>query len=484
MPHGVEESVEEVEEHGANELLTTIGPVDKVVRLVLLGSGNLTGDLLVLPGEATTPNGHGQNEEDDEGDLGAETATDALVVEGVADNESADDLGEPVEETVEGTGADVEHGAVETVVLVGVEDVGGEEHREEEDDPGVLEEGLPETDELGLPGGVLHENDLGAVLTDDLVGVDEENTEDETDEHENDEGGVGTVSDGTGSPVDVLSEGDLAYCQHSNQNYPKIQKTHQRANDGTRVEDDPEPRDVAALHVLSGVRHHDRTLSRPQQTSADTQESTSKDSELKALNVVVSQETRGVERVSNTAKGDGQAQTEHVGNGAREETDDGENTVQGRVGVHLGLLVDLTSTAQTTQGIEHTRAHEADEGDHKQLDGGRGVPDLLAADAEALVDPSIGAVDKLGGRVGVALASDLGGRRLVLLFGGWGRHCDVSLRGDRSQIWRRGGNWDWKSSRRKGKMGERMDGYLNLACRSLFLGPCRGVGVWRGDTTA
>lgn len=93
--------------------------------------------------------------------------------------------------------------------MVGVKDVGGEEHGEEEDDPGRAVESLPEALDLGAPRGVLHDDDLCVVFTDDLVGVADHESEDGTDSHEGDEGGISTIRHGTCFLVDVLGEGDL-----------------------------------------------------------------------------------------------------------------------------------------------------------------------------------------------------------------------------------------------------------------------------------
>ena len=129
--------------------------------------------------------------------------------------------------------------------------------------------------------------------------------------------------------------------------------------------------------------------------------------------MVVRQEGGSVEAVAQAPETNREAKTQHVGDGAGEETDYGKDTVESGIGVGLGGLVDLTAATQTTEGVEHSRAHEAHHGDHEQLDGGRGIPDFLLALAErvleTLVDPAGGAVDHHGG-VGetIAVASNLG----------------------------------------------------------------------------
>lgn len=96
--------------------------------------------------------------------------------------------------------------SVNTVLLVSVKDVRGKEHGEEEDDPGRLVDALPKTVELGLPSGFLHNNDLGPIFTDDLVGIDEEQCQNGADEHENNEGSIGTIGNSSGRVVEVLDK--------------------------------------------------------------------------------------------------------------------------------------------------------------------------------------------------------------------------------------------------------------------------------------
>lgn len=57
---------------------------------------------------------------------------------------------------------------------------------------------------------MLHQDDFGAVGSDDIFGVAEEEGEAGTKEHEDDEGDVGSVADVlVGSNMDVLAQGDL-----------------------------------------------------------------------------------------------------------------------------------------------------------------------------------------------------------------------------------------------------------------------------------
>ena len=58
--------------------------------------------------------------------------------------------------------------------------------------------------------------------------------------------------------------------------------------------------------------------------------------------------------------------------------------------------VRFTSATQTTQGIKHAWAEEANEGDHAELDARRGIPaGRELADGARLVHPSCGSRDGL-----------------------------------------------------------------------------------------
>lgn len=190
----------------------------------------------------------------------------------------------------------------------------------------------------------------------------------------------------------------------------KEENTYQRANDGTQVENDPKGGNVSTLLVLGRISHHDSTLGSPEQSGAHTKESTGKDDEANVLVVVVAEERGAVDAVTKTTNSDGETETETVGKGAREETNDGKGRVQSDGRVILGLGVDLTTTSQTTQRVVHAGAEETHQSNQQQLDSGRGVVDLMAKDLVTLVDPSIGSVNilVLGGGVFVD-GSHLGG---------------------------------------------------------------------------
>lgn len=60
--------------------------------------------------------------------------------------------------------------------------------------------------------------------------------------------------------------------------------------------------------------------------------------------MVVAEKSGDVERVAKAAEGESQADTESVGDGSSEETDDREGGVKGGVGVIGRLLINLSSS--------------------------------------------------------------------------------------------------------------------------------------------
>lgn len=215
MPGGIVGTVEHVQEHLSNISLISpvhgnpvgVGWLGIGVRELGVDEGTVVGLLEIV---TTSPDDHGEDEKNAEGDLGTDGATDALDVETVTPDGGGEDLGEPVQHAVQGAGAGVEVGAVHGVLLVDVEPVGDEEHGEEQEDEGLELGGLVQTPQLGLPAGVLHQDDAGAVLSDDIGCVDEEEGEDGTEEHEHDECDVRAIGDVSGLlDVDVGSEGNL-----------------------------------------------------------------------------------------------------------------------------------------------------------------------------------------------------------------------------------------------------------------------------------
>ncbi len=172
--------------------------------------------------------------------------------------------------------------------------------------------------------------------------------------------------------------------------------TYQRSNNTTSVEDDPEERDVATLVLLRRVGHHNGTLSSPEKTSADTEESTGKDGETRVLSLLENEEGSGVDAVTDTTDTESNAKTETIGKGSSEETNEGEGTVEGSRSIIGSLGVTQTTTTHTTQSVEHARAEEADKGDHNKLSPGMSIPKLLLAKLSASVHPSLGLRECVG----------------------------------------------------------------------------------------
>lgn len=310
MPDGIVESVKEVKEHGAD-----VARVSPIPRLEV-GSFDIdisTG-IFLLPSVATAVDGEGEGKENGHHSLGTDSTADGFEIKEGSNDGGGHDLSEPVKEVVQGTSAGVEVGGIDGVLLVSVEPVGREEHGEEQENEGLRHEGGVETHDLGAPAGVLHEDNLGAVATDDVATVADEESQTGTGKHEHNEGDVGTVVDAGGLlGVDVLAEGD------------------QTTNASADVEDGPEPGPVAALFLLGGVGDHDDALGGPQETGTDTEESTSEDVEAVDLFVDGDQQRDGVEAVANTAQAQTHANTETVDNTTGSETDDGKSRVQSSV---------------------------------------------------------------------------------------------------------------------------------------------------------
>jgi hypothetical protein len=200
LPACVEHSVKEEQEHGSH--VATGGPVLVVVR-------GLAG-VQLLEGVPTAIDDHGEGEEANQGGARAGGAAEVLQVEKGADDDGGEDLGKPVEEVIEGLGAGVEVGAIDGVLLVGVEPVGRPEHGEEQNNEGLAADGGPEADELGAPAGVLHQDDLGSIGAHDLLGIDQEDGQHGAAEHEHDQADVGAIGGcGIIGDAHVLAQEDL-----------------------------------------------------------------------------------------------------------------------------------------------------------------------------------------------------------------------------------------------------------------------------------
>ena len=165
LPDGVVPAVEHVQKHRPD-----IARGRPVGGLKILGRDSFA-RVFLLPLVAPAPDNHSQGEHKAKSSLGAHTATESLEVKQWSDDDGGDDLRKPVQESVERLGAGAEVRAVDGVLLVGVEPVGGPEHGEQQDDVRLGADSCPQADDLGLPAGVLLEDDTRPVPPDDLVRV-------------------------------------------------------------------------------------------------------------------------------------------------------------------------------------------------------------------------------------------------------------------------------------------------------------------------
>lgn len=166
LPKRIIHAVEEVQEHRTDKARGSPIPTLPAIVRVHISPG-----IVLLPGIAATPDSHGNEEEPDKGGLGTDGAAEVGKIKERTQDHRADNLSEPVQETVQGPRASVEVGRINRVLLISIEPIGRPEHGEQENDVRVEFDRLPETDQLGLPGRVLHQDDSGSVTTDNLLAV-------------------------------------------------------------------------------------------------------------------------------------------------------------------------------------------------------------------------------------------------------------------------------------------------------------------------
>lgn len=214
MPDGIVEAVEEVQEHWAN--VARSFPIGRCeIRVDWLVCIRINGDKCTIisfgVSVSATPDCHGEDEKDAKRPSSTDRTSDPWDIHGKSVEKGPNDLGEVVEKVVQGLGAGVEVSTVDTVLLVGCEPIGGPEHGEQENDHGFVSNGLPKTNELGLPTWVFHQNDLGSIGADNIIGVAEKQGEACPEEHKNDEGNVSAVPNCfVFFDMDVLPDGDLS----------------------------------------------------------------------------------------------------------------------------------------------------------------------------------------------------------------------------------------------------------------------------------
>ena len=189
LPCSIGETVEHVEDE--RSCVSRVRPVLLGVVLVCGPSAGVG----LLEHVAKAPDDHDGNKESNPSTLGTGSTANALEVEGKTEDVRANDLHDIVYYAVQCSSAGVEVGAIDLSEVVGVKPVGRQEHGEQRDDVGVGHESLPETKDLGLPRRVLHDDDLGAISTNDISRVDKHPGKRGTDDGEDEESDVGTIVD-------------------------------------------------------------------------------------------------------------------------------------------------------------------------------------------------------------------------------------------------------------------------------------------------
>lgn len=204
LPGGIIKAIEDVQEHGTN--IARVGPVSWLEGRL---SDSCTG-IRLLESVSTTPDSKGKNEENPKCNLGAYRTTDLLQIKEISPDTSGKDLRHPVQKTVQGLGSGIEVRAVDGVLLVDVEPIGREEHGEQEKHKRFEFKRFVQPPELALPGWVLHQDDAGAVLSDNVVGIAEREGKKRSAEHEHDEPDVSAIAHcHIGLDVDVFAQGNL-----------------------------------------------------------------------------------------------------------------------------------------------------------------------------------------------------------------------------------------------------------------------------------
>ena len=203
LPERVIEAVEKVQEHGPSK--TRVGPV--------FIKGRISTGVQLFVSVSTAPDSHCHNEKHDQASLCSNRTAPTLHVKEITKEQSTYDLCQVEKETVEGFCASVEAETIDIVLLVGIEPVGRPEHWEKENDKWLEFQGLPKSSNLGLPTGVLHQDNAASVGSDDIFGIAKAEGETGAAEHEDDEGNVSTISDRAVCPdIDVLAKWNLELC--------------------------------------------------------------------------------------------------------------------------------------------------------------------------------------------------------------------------------------------------------------------------------
>ena len=276
--------IEHVQEHRAHV------PATRPVHLRRRLRRRVRPRIRLLPRIAAPPNNHRERKKHDPNHPRLHSSPHTPNIKPIPKQIRARNLARPIQNAIKRPGPDVELRRIEAVELIRVEPVAGQEHGEESHDPDVRREDLEEADDLAPPGGVFHEDDVGAVGADDGLGVDEAPGEAGAQKGQDHEADVRAVGHAAGRGVVVLTDRDpvVGRIIIINENlyeggvfffffwcfWRDKDIYSQPTDDGAQVENHPEPRNVPALRLLGRIGHHNRPLRRPEHPRTDAQNGT------------------------------------------------------------------------------------------------------------------------------------------------------------------------------------------------------------------
>ena len=150
--------------------------------------------------------------------------------------------------------------------------------------------------------------------------------------------------------------------------------------------------------------------------------------------MIIAQKTRDIHNIPHAAKTQSQLDPQAICNRPGEEAHGAKRAVEGDSRIIGSRSIELASTSEATDGVEHARTHEADKGNKSELDRGRRImrdrdgpdttrgvfPATVVCGDEFIICSCWGA-RRIFGVVGID-DMGLGGRRIFL----WvcGRHSE------------------------------------------------------------
>lgn len=162
--------------------------------------------------ETSEPNSQGDGHEEDQTQTSFGRSSKPMRVECNAAKKGSNDLGQPVEHAVHGLGTGREKGSIDTILLIGVEPVGREEHGEQCNDIWFIAESSPESTKFALPARILLDNDTAAIVANNVFGIAQAAGEQDTGEHHRHEPDICAVIDiFIGVRLHVLYERNLRF---------------------------------------------------------------------------------------------------------------------------------------------------------------------------------------------------------------------------------------------------------------------------------